>query len=79
MATFLFGEEVTLLTGDLLLLLLLSTETPALRAKCEEKEGPNLDFGIPWLPVFVSNKFLGGLDLLYRELFELDEGSSFVE
>lgn len=75
---FLFGDEDTLLTGDLLLLFLLSTEIPDLNGK-----GPTVDlFMFNWLkcePIeFLTWPYLF-LSRLYREFVALDVGSSLVE
>ena len=61
---FLFGDEDTLLTGDLLLLLLLPTEIPDLKLKCEGGVEPAVDLSSFTLLTFSSTKFLDGLDLL---------------
>ena len=78
MAKFLFGDDETLLTGDLLLLFLLSTEIPDLNGK-----GPTVDlFRFDWLK-WEPKECLIWLDLLlsrlYRELDEPDVGSSLEE
>ena len=74
MATFLFGDEDTLLIGDLLLLFLLSTEIPDLKGI-----GPIVDlFKFDWFK-FEPKEFLSWPDLFLsrkRELDAFDVGSS---
>ena len=79
----LFGDEDTLLTGDLLLLLLLPTEIPDLKVKCAGGVDPAVDLSPFTLSTFSSINFLDGLGLLlsweYWESVELGNGSSLEE